>query len=75
MKTISRRDFLKGSVATAAALGLTGITSAFAEEAAEEKVELVPSVTFDYDAAVIGCGAAGLQAALVLAAAGIPPER
>ena len=70
MKSISRRDFLKGSVAAAAALGLTGMTGAFAEEAAEEKVELIPSVTYDYDAAVIGCGAAGLQAALVLAAAG-----
>ena len=36
MKNISRRDFLKGSVAAAAALGLSGVTSAFAEGAAEE---------------------------------------
>ena len=71
MRNISRRDFLKGTAAAAAALSLTGITTAFADETpAEEKVELVPTSTFDYDAAVIGCGAAGLQAALVLAAAG-----
>ena len=43
MKELSRRDFLKGSVAAAAALGLTGITPAFAEEAKpEEKETLVP---------------------------------
>ena len=70
MKSISRRDFLKGTVATAAALGLSGITTAFADDAAEEKVELVPSASFDYEAVVIGCGAAGLNAALTLAAAG-----
>ncbi len=70
MKNISRRDFLKGSVAAAAALGLTGIAPAFADDAAEKKEELVPTETFDYEAVVIGCGAAGLQAALTLAAAG-----
>lgn len=70
MRNISRRDFLKGSVAAAAALSLTGITPAFADDAAEEKVALVPDTTVDYDAVVVGCGAAGLQAALVLAAGG-----
>lgn len=70
MRNISRRDFLKGTVATAAALSLTGITSAFADDAAEEKVELVPTSSFDYDAVVVGCGAAGIHAALTLAAAG-----
>ena len=71
MKNISRRDFLKGSVAAAAALSLTGISTAFAaEEAAEEKPVLTPDTTVDTEAVVIGCGAAGLQAALVLAAAG-----
>ena len=71
MKNISRRDFLKGSVAAAAALSLTGISTAFAaEEAAEEKPVLTPDTTVDAEAVVIGCGAAGLQAALVLAAAG-----
>ena len=34
MKNISRRDFLKGSVAAAAALSLTGISTAFAAEEA-----------------------------------------
>ena len=71
MKNISRRDFLKGTVATAAALSLTGITTAFADDAAaEEKEVLTPDVVIDTEAVVIGCGAAGLQAALVLAAAG-----
>ena len=70
MRNISRRDFLKGTVATAAALSLTGITAAFADDAAEEKVELVPTSSFDYDAVVVGCGAAGIHAALTLAAAG-----
>lgn len=70
MRNISRRDFLKGSVAAAAALSLTGVTTAFADDAAEEKVALVPSSSFDYDAVVVGCGAAGIHAALVLAAAG-----
>ena len=71
MKNISRRDFLKGSVAAAAALSLTSISTAFAaEEAVEEKPVLTPDTTVDAEAVVIGCGAAGLQAALVLAAAG-----
>ena len=71
MRDISRRDFLKGSVAAAAALGLTGITPAFAEETkTEEKEELVPSSFIDCDAVVIGAGAAGLMAAMELAAAG-----
>ena len=71
MKDISRIDFLKGSVAAAAALGLTGIAPAFAEEAkTEEKEKLVPSSTVDCDAVVVGAGAAGLMAAMELAAAG-----
>ena len=71
MRDISRRDFLKGSVAAAAALGLTGIAPAFAEEAkTEEKEKLVPSTTVDCDAVVVGAGAAGLMAAMELAAAG-----
>ena len=71
MANISRRDFLKGSVATAAVLGLTGITTAFAaDEEKEEKEALVASKTVDTEAVVIGCGAAGIHAALTLAAAG-----
>ncbi len=70
MRNISRRDFLKGSVAAAAALSLTGIApAAFADDAAEKEV-LVPAATVDCDAVVVGCGAAGIHAALVLAAAG-----
>lgn len=69
MRNISRRDFLKGSVAAAAALGLTGMVPAFADDAAEKEA-LVPSSTAEYEAVVVGCGAAGIHAALVLAAAG-----
>ena len=71
MANISRRDFLKGSVATAAVLGLTGITTAFAaDDEKAEKEALVASKTVDTEAVVIGCGAAGIHAALTLAAAG-----
>ena len=72
MRNISRRDFLKGSAAAVAALGLTGIapTVALADDAAEEKEVLVPSSTVDCEAVVVGCGAAGIHAALVLAAGG-----
>ncbi len=71
MPNLSRRDFLKGSIATAAALSLTGITSAFTADAASAKKEsLVPTATVDTEAVVIGCGAAGIHAALTLAAAG-----
>ena len=70
MGNITRRDFLKGTAATAVALGLTGIAPAFAEEAKEEKEVLVPDSTVDCDAVVVGAGAAGLMAAMELAAAG-----
>ena len=56
MRDISRRDFLKGSLAAAAAtatLGLTGMTPAFADEGAE-KEKLVPTETVDCDAVVGG---------------------
>ncbi len=70
INNISRRDFLKGSVAAAAALGLTGFTTAFADDADEEKEVLTPDAVYEADAVVIGCGAAGIHAALTLAAAG-----
>ena len=73
MKNISRRDFLKGTAAaavTSATLSLTGIP-VFAEESkAEEKETLVPASTIDCDAVVVGAGAAGMMAAMELAAAG-----
>ena len=74
MNTISRRDFLKGSaaVAAAAAVSLTGIPAVFAEgnTDVEGKENLVPDTVIDTEAVVIGCGAAGIHAALTLAAAG-----
>lgn len=72
MRDISRRDFLKGSLATAAsaaALGLTGIAPAFADEGAQKEL-LIPDALYEADAVVIGAGAAGLMAAMELAAAG-----
>ena len=73
MKNISRRDFLKGAAAaaaTAATLSLTGIPTAFADEAKEAKEVLTPTETIDCDAVVVGAGAAGLMAAMELASAG-----
>ena len=69
MKTITRRDFLKGSVAAAAALGISGLPSAFADVSSEEE-RLIPETTVEADAVVVGCGAAGIHAALTLAEAG-----
>ena len=72
MKNISRRDFLKGAAAaaaTAATLSLTGIP-AFAEETKAEEEVLTPTESIDCDAVVVGAGAAGLMAAMELAAAG-----
>ena len=72
MRDISRRDFLKGSLAaaaSAAALGLTGIAPAFADEGAQKEL-LIPDALYEADAVVIGAGAAGLMAAMELAAAG-----
>lgn len=72
MKDISRRDFLKGTLAaaaSAAALGLTGMPAAFADEG-ETKEVLTPDEHITCDAVVVGAGAAGLMAAMELAAAG-----
>ena len=72
MKDISRRDFLKGTLAaaaSAAALGLTGMPAAFADEG-ETKEVLTPDEHIACDAVVVGAGAAGLMAAMELAAAG-----
>ena len=67
---ISRRNFLKG----AGALGLaaTGILGGVAvAENAEETKSYDVVATHEYDAVVIGCGAAGMMAALELQAAGV----
>jgi len=72
MRDISRRDFLKGTLAaaaSAAALGLTGMPAAFADEG-EAKEVLTPDEHIACDAVVVGAGAAGLMAAMELAAAG-----
>ena len=55
------------SAATAATLSLTGIPTAFADEAKEAKEVLTPTETIDCDAVVVGAGAAGLMAAMELA--------
>lgn len=95
-KTISRRDFLKGTMAGAlslAAAGMVGCVSGEGPAADESVSETVPETsspvvgagvsdpeetpsyeiaeTFDYDAVIVGCGAAGIQAALTLQASGV----
>ena len=68
--SISRRNFLKG----AGALGLaaTGMFGSIASaETAEEAKSYAIAATHEYDAVVIGCGAAGLMAAMELQAAGV----
>lgn len=64
---ISRRDFLKGTAA-AAAVSVLGIGSFASTEAAAEEITVSSSV--DCDVAIVGAGAAGLQAALKLSQAG-----
>lgn len=82
---ISRRDFMKGTAAGAlglAAAGMFGGLVASAEEtvadAAPEKEKIEPGIlggyeiskVIDTDAVVVGCGAAGLMAAMTLQAGG-----
>lgn len=68
--SISRRDFLKGAGALGlAATGLLG--SVAAAEGAEEPTTYDIAATFEYEAVVIGCGAAGMMAAMELQAAGV----
>lgn len=68
--SISRRDFLKGAgVLGLAATGVLG--SVASAETAEESKSYAISATYEYDAVVLGCGAAGLMAALELQAAGV----
>lgn len=84
-KEISRRDFVKGTAAGAlgiAASGLFGSMMASAEETVAEPVTensaVDPGVLGSYtiskvvetDAVVVGCGAAGIMAALTLQAGG-----
>ncbi len=75
MKNISRRSFLKGSAALAAA-GIIGLkTSAFADEAEEnvEATSLIDSVeeTWDADYVVVGSGICGLSSAVDAAERGL----
>ena len=73
MHTISRRDFLKGTLAGAAAVAATGImgfgssSTAFAEEMNSLGT---PDEKYEADVVIVGAGAAGLQAALNLCRAG-----
>ena len=67
MSKISRRDFLKGSLAGAASLGLAGVLNLTPPAYAEESEGLgAPDETHEADVVVVGAGAAGLQAALNL---------
>ncbi len=69
MNTITRRDFLKGSLAGSASLALAGFLgfSSSAEAHAEEIESLgAPDESYEADVVIVGAGAAGLQAALNL---------
>ena len=68
MSKISRRDFLKGSLAGAASLGLAGVLNLTPQAAYAEESEGLgaPDETHEADVVVVGAGAAGLQAALNL---------
>ena len=68
MSKISRRDFLKGSLAGAASLGLAGVLNLTPPAAYAEESEGLgaPDETHEADVVVVGAGAAGLQAALNL---------
>ena len=79
MKSISRRDFLKGSLATAvSAVGIAsgfGNLTAFADDAAPEEEGLfVPEKVdevFDCDVVIVGGGIAGLAAAVQAGESGL----
>lgn len=73
-KNISRRDFMKGSAAGflgIAATGLLGSVAAAEETAAQETKSYAIASTVEAEAVVLGCGAAGIMAALELQAAGV----
>jgi fumarate reductase flavoprotein subunit len=85
-REISRRDFMKGTAAGALGLAATsllgGLTAGAEETVAEpspEETTVEPGVKGSYqistiidtEAVVVGCGAAGIQAALTLQADGI----
>lgn len=69
MSKITRRDFLKGSVASAAALAFAGLGTgaAFADDAAEE---VVVSEELSTEIVVVGAGLAGMMGAYEAAKAG-----
>ncbi len=73
-KNISRRDFLKGGAAGAAAVMATSLMGAsiFAEEAATEGAESASTGSWDteYDVVVAGAGGTGVCAAAAAAEAG-----
>ena len=72
MTNISRRDFLKGTVATAMGLALTGVTGsmAFADDA-EAKTSYDVREVLDADFVVVGSGMAGLSGAVQAAQLGL----
>jgi len=65
MKNISRKQFLTGAIAGAAAVSMVGVS--FAAEAAEAAA---PDVVLEADVVIAGCGGAGLMAGLNLSRMG-----
>jgi fumarate reductase flavoprotein subunit len=83
---ISRKDFLKGTAATVAGIGIIGITGCSPKVASPEPVgeaegtqieqtaaadDINPVGTYDCDVCVIGCGVSGLAACVSAAEQGL----
>ena len=68
---LSRREFLKGTALGIASAGVLGSVSLAEEEAPVAAEEIVVAAEETADVVVVGCGAAGIMAALTTQAAGL----
>ena len=68
---LSRREFLKGSAVGIASVGVLGSVTMAEEEAPAAEEEIVISAEESADVVVVGCGAAGIMAALTTQEAGL----
>ena len=72
MKNISRRDFLKGSAASALSLALLGGSQmAFADGEKEGSAPVAADETIETPILIVGAGAAGMMAAYEVGKAGV----
>ena len=71
MNNISRRDFLKGTAAGALTLAASAVLGGTALADNAEEVSYDIAETVDAEAVILGCGAAGIMAALTLQGQGV----